>query len=312
MFARMCVVAAVLAAVSGRVPAATKLWNVGQGDWSTPRNWQLPGVPAAEDEVKIPRKSSNCIISANSSVAAQRIYVAAPGTSTLTISGTLNVQGERAYLKVGMSRGNGVCLQTGTLNISKEQHGLLVVGDGGPQQNDTTEGRYHLKEGRISADAVFVGARSATGRMIQTGGTMEANEFTIGDTGNGCYELLGGTFTAGQLKIANGELRLGKGANCNVVKQATISSHGTVTVEIGEGPCPRITATGDVRILQGSTLAVEVSPGRQVPAGQELTLIETSAGNAVRGSFTNLPAGWACQLRDDNRKLVLIRQKGGD
>ena len=295
-------------------PAATaaKLWNAAAGNWNEPGNWNPAGIPAGSDEVNIRGDAAAPTIPAGYTATVGRVYVYYTGTNTLTIAagGTLNVGGPSSFLKIGFGKdADGVGIQEGDLVL--DDGADMIIGDGSNTHDTSADGYYYLRSGTIAADEILLGFRGGNGRMYQSGGLVNSSAAIIGEsTGStGLYAITGGSLVTGRLKIAKGTFEVGSSAAVGLRGPLTINSGGVLTVHLASpsdyGKLQDI--AGTVVLANGCKLDVQLT-GDYVPQPElEYTILSVAPGYAIDGTFTNIPAGWAVELRDSNRRLVLRR-----
>jgi hypothetical protein len=300
----------VLALVAGGATAATKTWNVSSGNWNTSGSWTPTGIPVAGDEVKQTKAGGKCTIPSGYSTAnIYRVYIYNATIPTITVTGTLNMATGN-FIKVGFgstaSNQNGRMIQTGTVAAASTP---LILGDGYTSRYAAIKGWYNLNSGTLTCGEIQLGYRGASGYMYQAGGSTNVGLVTVGyDTSNNdcLYSLTSGTLTCTGMAVTRGALTVSQSATCDINGNMTVGGTGTLNAEISSGDNTYVDVSGNVTISSGSTLNVSLLGGFTPSNNQEFTIIQSTGGGAISGTFSNVTSGWSNALRDSNTRLVAI------
>ena len=290
--------------------AATKIWNVGTGNWNVSGNWNPSGIPASGDEVKIYKANAKCTLPASYSTTVYRLYVYDVTTASLTIAsgGTLNISTGQ-FIKVGfgssLSTQDGTMIQAGNVNLTGGTD--LYLGDGGASSYTAIDGKYYLNSGTLVVDQIRLSDRKGFGHMFQAGGSINAAVVNMAYDPNGQseYRMTGGSLVTGSLAITKGTFDQAKGAFVDVNSGMTISATGVYEMEIQTTSdySKILNITGNVTLTSGCRLNIVPVGGYSQVTGQEMKIFSTSG--TISGTFTNVPTGWVTELRNSNTELWL-------
>ena len=305
-----------LALAAGSATAATKTWNVSSGNWNVSGNWSPSGIPAAGDELKQVYAGGNCLVPTGYSTANMaRGYIYNASTPTLQVKGTLNITTSGQFLKVGFgSSGNQpgrlqMNLSTAVINLTNGCD--LILGDGGSSRYTGASGYFDFQKGTLNCDEVQLGYRGTSGTIVQSQGQAIANVgvVTIGyDTSlNTClYDMQDGSLTCTGLNVTRGTLHVSTAAACDINGDMDIAGTGSLNVNVASADCSYLDVSGSAYIHTGSTINITLDGGFTPSSGQEFTIIQSTGGGSIYGTFTNVSAGWTTALRDTNTRLVAI------
>lgn len=206
-------------------------------------------------------------------------FAQAGGTNTATTALILGFDGQGTYEMSGGYLGVGWKIQVGTFDtgtFTQSGSGQVVTDELEVGTGLSSVGTYTLSgAGLLTANRERIGG-FGTGTFTQTGGTNTVNSELEVDTGSGqgTYELSGGTLLAGSVSVGPGGTFTFNGGTLQV---------GTFTgdlVNIGGTVAPggsvgTTTVDGDYTQLAGGTLAVEL--GGTAPGSEHDALQVTGA-----------------------------------
>jgi len=208
------------------LPAAAedKYWLPATGDWSDPANWDPGGVPTSADNAYIDNDGTASILLGTATAGTAyvgyeqagtvshaggtfatdgQIYLGyalgAAGYYELGAAGTL----EARYVRVGRG-GSGTFAQVGGNCIGD----VLVAAAPSEYSDQPVSGLYELQAGLLSSEYTSIagGSPLAEGVLVQTGGSHVVDQWVnvASFSGNGTYQMLGGTLQTGSLGCAAG------------------------------------------------------------------------------------------------------------
>ncbi len=304
-FSCRVVVALLLVAVVGRTTragAADIQWSgANSTDWNDPGNWVGGVLPGAGDNAHLDVSGATTDIDQfddpgfNTTI--QQLYVGdANSNATLTQStGTLNLNGAQAWLKIGAQSGSSGIYNLQGTGIVSLTNDVLGVGEHGV-------GTFDLSNNAQATTPRMALGRYSEGRgvVFQTGTsivTVNGN----GNDGSGTpnYGLAIGeqstalssyTITGGTLSVTAGNILIGM----------TAGSNGRMTVA---GPSV-VSAAQETHVGESGTGTLVVNGGQFNAAGQIIV------GNAIGGSGSVMQGGGAVSL-NGGVPLVLGNQGGG-
>jgi autotransporter-associated beta strand protein/T5SS/PEP-CTERM-associated repeat protein len=270
-------------------------------DWKDPTNWVGGVLPGASDNAHLDVSGGTTDIDPFSdpgfNTTIQQLYVgdANPNATLTQSSGTLNLNGAQAWLKIGAQGGSSGIYNlqgTGVLSLSNDVFGIGEHGVGSFNLSDSAQ---------ASAPRVALG-RYAEGRgtVFQTDGST-LNVTGNGNDGNGTpnYALAIGeqstslsnyTITGGTLNVSGGDCLIGM----------TAGSNGRMTV-VGAGTA--VSAGHEVRVGDRGTGALVIGGGQFTSAGQMIV------GNAIGSSGSASQAGGTLGLTGGS--LLVIGNQAG-
>ncbi|MBT6562184.1 MAG: hypothetical protein HON76_06635, partial [Candidatus Scalindua sp.] len=186
----------------GVVNAASKFWNVANGDWSG-TNWNSGIVWPPQPNVGEPGSGDTAYIDnggtaqiTQSGETAVNVFLGSLGGS----SGSINMSaGSLSTTSMFVGHiGTGSFIQSGgTVTLSSG----LILGN-----NPTAVGSYNLSSGSLFSNSQSIG-HTGTGTFTQSGGTNSVSLSglnTIGSGSSGIYNLSGGAHIVGDLTVGNG------------------------------------------------------------------------------------------------------------
>ncbi|MEZ6191397.1 MAG: hypothetical protein R3C45_08925 [Phycisphaerales bacterium] len=238
---------------------AIKNWNAGSGNWSTPTNWTLAGVPALNDTVNI-KPSDGVARTINYDIVSPTLtYLTVELTGAGTNRVTFNTNGNNLSLVNGFvigDVGRATFNQTGG-SVSYSNVNLdAIVGF-----NAGGDGIYNLSGGNLSvARGLYVGTfGSSTGLFNQTGGAVTAGgSLVLGSVAgsNGTYNISNNaSVTATDIYVGNqgtGTLSIHDNASVSANSSFYINGSGTLNMDGGTLRLAGYTRTGTFNYTAGT------------------------------------------------------------
>jgi hypothetical protein len=198
-------------------PAATRTWTGATStEWHTASNWNPACVPTANDDVTIPDRINDPIVSA--AAVAKSVTVEANAALTIAATSSLSLEGATGFPSGGMYNlgtvtNNGMVL-VGT-NVSPGQYGIV---------NEATFSNNAGAEIKIDRTNNMGFWNRATAASLTNAGTL-----TIGGTGdiNGT-----GMYNEGNVQNTGGEIRIDrfKGAGLHNLSNSTVTNSGKILI----------------------------------------------------------------------------------
>ncbi len=284
------------------LPAADIQWAGTTGtDWNDPTNWAGGVLPASGDNAHLDVSGGTTDIDPFSdpgfNATIRQLYIgdANPNATLTQFSGTLNLNGAQAWLKIGAQGGSSGIYNlqgTGALSLTNDVFGIGERGVGSFNLSDSAQ---------ASAPRVALG-RYAEGRgtVFQTDGST-LNITGNGNDGNGTpnYALAIGeqstalsnyTITGGTLNVSGGNLLIGM----------TAGSNGRMTVA---GAGTGVAASHEVHVGESGTGTLVIGGGQFNSAAQIIV------GNAIGSSGSVSQTGGTLGLTGGS--LLVIGNQGG-
>ncbi len=294
----LCAAGVALALSAASAAGATVNWSgATSSDWNTTNNWNPAALPAAGDNVFLDVAGGSTNIDSiddpNFNSTIQQLYVGqtSAGATFTQSTGTLNLNGGQAWLKIGASGGSSGTYNlqgTSTLSLTNDTLGVGEDGVGNFRLSNNGQataprvalGRYADGQGTVFQS----GASSLTvnGSGSDNGGPAYALAIGEGSTALSTYTQLGGT-----VSVTGG----------NIVIGVNSGSNGQYTLSGGT-----LAASQAIHVGEAGTGALKVTNGQLNVAGQML-LGNTSGGN---GSVTQ--TGGAVTLSGNS---LIIGNVGG-
>ncbi|HKD35580.1 MAG TPA: hypothetical protein VKB78_02235, partial [Pirellulales bacterium] len=270
-------------------------------DWNDPSNWVGGVLPGAGDNAHLDVSGATTDIDPFSdpgfNAAIQQLYIgdANPNATLTQSSGTLNLNGGQAWLKIGAQSGS-----SGIYNL--QGNGILSL------TNDVFGiGEHGVGNFNLSQSSQASAPRVAVGRYAEGRGTVfQSDESTLNVTGNGNdgngtpnYALAIGeqstalssyTITGGTLNVTGGNLIIGM----------TSGSNGRMTVA---GGGTTVSAGHEIHVGESGTATLVIGGGQFSAAGQMIV------GNAIGGIGTVTQSGGMLKLTGGS--LLVIGNQGG-
>src|SRR5262245_20044119 len=274
-------------AVTQSLASLTWIGQAGNGNWSSPGNWNPAGPPAAGDSISFPanlvslatRTTNNDLTNVNlASVSIDGDGYTVGGnpidTTSLTQSGafTTSIAGLTTSL-LGVTAAN-VNVAAGTLTSGPVSGGMGLTKTG-------------------AGALILSGVNTYTGATTINGGALIVNGTNGQSQHNLTTGILGGLGTVGPLTATGGAVSPGQGgAGLLTVNGALSMSAGSVYAVDIAGTAPG-TSFDVLRAssvsLGGATLSIAANfTGTQ---NQTFTIIDNTGAGLTQGQFANLPEG---------------------
>jgi hypothetical protein len=215
--------------------AATRTFNVSEGDWSTGSSWLGGTEPSGIDLVYVNNNGTADIT--QSGEVASYLYLGQNSNQTGTVNMTSGALSVTNYEYIAYS-GKGTFIQSGGTNTA----GTITVGmgfnskgtytqSGGTTRatgghiyiayNDSSSGTYNLfGTGYLDMNSAQLDVGyNGTGVFNQSGGTVQASTIVLGYDGFGTYNFTGDQLTGGSLTLKS---------TGSVMANGTFQGYGTV------------------------------------------------------------------------------------
>ncbi len=287
-----------------RIALATDTWTGGAGlsdtGWMNPNNWQGLAAPVAGDDLVFPAnpksqinnnnflagtnfnsitiQAANYTLTGNSLSLNTGITASyTTGTSTYAIATTLDA------VVAPIAVGSG-----GTLDVNAALSGSAGVNVTGGGALDLMQVNTYTGATTIASATILIVDGTIGG--VQNSGSRLTGNGSVGAVGSVAGEIFPGHLgtsttaaTPGQL-TANGAVTLDSSSTLAALLDGNVVGNGST------GYSQLVVNSGTVNL--GSAALAAVLGTSYTPAiGDQLTIIKNNAGNAINGTFANLPEG---------------------
>ncbi len=271
-------------------------------DWNTPGNWSGNSIPVAGDNVFLDVDGGSTNIDPNDDPGfnrtIQQLYIGQSNTNaTLTqSSGTLNLNGGQAWLKIGANGGSSGTYNlqgTGIVSLTNDTFSVGEDGVGSFRLSNSAQataprvavGRYSDGQGSVLQSGTSTLTVNGSGN---DGGPTYALAVGEGSTALSTYTQLGGTLsvTGGNMLVgvnsgSNGQFTLSGGA-ANVSQAIHVGEAGAGTLKVTNG---QLTVAGQMVLgnANGGAGTVTQTGGTVTLSGDSLIIGAVGGGT---GGYT--------------------------
>ncbi|MDB6057148.1 MAG: outer rane autotransporter barrel protein, partial [Verrucomicrobiales bacterium] len=205
--------ATVLLCTSSQLFGAVFYWtNSGEGQFTTPSNWNSNSVPTSADDARV-NNGGTAVIDSTMTQALSLLQIGDTNTTT----GTVRMTGGSLTLASDL-RAGGNSATAGGVGVFELQGGTVVVTGGNLNLGfgtNNANGTYNISGGSIQCNAanpIFAIGNRGTGTVNQSGGSIYLRNATgvtqlgrniAAGTGFGSYTMTGGTLACAKLQFGN-------------------------------------------------------------------------------------------------------------
>ena len=274
--------------VGSTCPDGLRTWTGAvDSDWNTPCNWNPTCVPTINDDVAIPARINDPIISSNTAAVAKSVGVGPNATLSINTGSSLTIDGA---LIAGLENNNGTINNAGTINIDNTVLNALFI-----RNNATFHNTGDINIGQNGSGNVRSGISANDGASFHH----QAGVISIDNTNKEGIGLSdGGSFTnQSTIHIGQNDGNIGdEGIDLNAQGQLQNEVNGIINI-------------GNTQ-TEGLQISSQLDNAGQINIGQDGKSINGDGINISRtiSQFNNFPEGI---LQVDNTQSAGFRFSRG-
>jgi len=309
-------------ALEDRITPATHTWtdaSSNNNNWSNPANWT---AISGQDEPFVGETDASVVLTIDDASSDQNIQnlildkltFGNPGSFTLTLQTPLGIRSSALSPNINNISGTNT-ITNSTLNLSGTAANIRVGAGALTIASQITGSQGLIKEGEgdlvLTGANVYTGTTTVNAGFLQVNGPQPSSAIVLkGDsvlTGAG---RVGAISTAGSASAISPGLRRGGASAAATLNTGSLTlTDGTFSPLIfsAANAADQLAVIGTVDLTNASLAPLR--NGAAIAVGQSFTIISNNDGDAVVGTFKDLPQGSTLTV---DGQLFKINYSGGD